>query len=159
MGKIKETLQGANKWAIMFFVLVALIVLYSGTAVSMKVSDSPAACGSCHVMNEVVRTHQVSTHANLSCNECHTPHDFLSKIPFKVYSASKDMYMNTFGEIDDVIQASERTKDAINDNCQRCHEMTNMNVALDSKQYCFDCHRTVPHFGKKPISERMVAGE
>lgn len=159
VGKIKETLQGANRWAIMFFVLLAVLVLYTGTAVSLKVTDSPEFCGNCHVMNEVARTHQMSTHANLSCNECHAPHDFLSKMPFKAYSGAKDVYMNTFGDIDDVIKAKDRTKAAINENCQRCHEMTNMNVATDSKQYCFDCHRTVPHFSQKPISERMVAGE
>ena len=159
MSKLTDKLRSANRWAVLFFALVAVVVLYSGTAVSMKATDSKEFCGSCHVMNEVVRTHQFSTHANLSCNDCHAPHDLVSKIPFKAQAGAKDIYINTFGTVDDVIHATDKTKEIVNQNCKSCHEMTNVNVAMDTKEYCFDCHRTVPHFGKKPISERMVAGE
>jgi cytochrome c nitrite reductase small subunit len=156
---LKEKLKNANKWAVMFIALVVLIVIYSGTALSMKATDSAAFCSSCHVMNEVTRTHQFSTHANLSCNDCHAPHNLVSKIPYKIKAGTKDIYVNTFGTVDDVIHAGDETKAIVNQNCQDCHTMTNMNVATDTKEYCFDCHRTVPHFGQKPISERMVAGE
>ncbi|OEF96871.1 cytochrome c3 family protein [Desulfuribacillus alkaliarsenatis] len=154
-----DKIKSANKWAVMFFVLIALVVVYSGTAISMKATDSAEFCSSCHVMNEVVRTHQVSTHANLSCNDCHAPHNITSKIPFKMKAGAKDIYINTFGEVSDVIHSTNQTKEIVNQNCLNCHGMTNKNVATDAKQYCFDCHQTVPHFNKLPISERMVAGE
>ncbi|OEF96730.1 cytochrome c3 family protein [Desulfuribacillus alkaliarsenatis] len=159
MGTLKDRLKSANKWTVMFFALLVAILLYSGTAISMKATDTAEFCSSCHVMNEVVRTHQISTHANLTCNDCHAPHDILSKIPFKAKAGAKDIYINTFGEVSDVIQSTSKTKEIVNQNCLNCHDMTNKNVAMDAKDFCIDCHQTVPHFGKKPISERMVAGE
>lgn len=155
-----EKVKNANRWAVLFFVLIAVVILYSGTALSMKATDSAEFCGSCHVMNEVTRTHQISTHAKLSCNDCHAPHNITAKIPFKAMAGAKDIYINMFGEVDDVIHTSKKSKDIINQNCLNCHEMTNVNVAMDTKEYCIDCHQTVPHFSKRtPISERRVAGE
>ncbi|OEH85189.1 hypothetical protein BHU72_06155 [Desulfuribacillus stibiiarsenatis] len=159
MSALRERLKNANRWAVLFFVLVFAIVFYTGTAVSMKYTDSPEFCGSCHVMTGVHRTHQFSTHANLSCNDCHAPHNIVAKIPFKAKAGAKDIYKNLVGDVDDVIHANAKTREIVNQNCLNCHEMTNTNVAMDSKEFCVDCHRTVPHFSKKPISERMVAGE
>ncbi|MGF7184715.1 cytochrome c nitrite reductase small subunit [Desulfitispora alkaliphila] len=159
MEKLKQQLKSANKWFLATVALAALIVLYVGTGFAMKATDEAAFCGSCHVMNEAVRTYEQSVHASISCNDCHAPHDTIPKMAFKAKAGAKDIYKNTTGNVPDVIHATNETRDIVNDNCLNCHEMTNKNVAMDSKDYCVDCHRHVPHFNKNPIGERKVAGE
>ncbi len=160
---IKKVLEKSksNKWFLISLILAAVVVLYFGTGFAMKTTDNASFCGSCHVMHEAVRTHSQSVHAELSCNECHVPQPFPKKVVNKAYLGSKDIYKNLFTEIDDVIHTSELTKDIVNNNCSECHAMTNINVEvnMDAKQYCTDCHKQVPHFPKKPIGERRVAGE
>jgi cytochrome c nitrite reductase small subunit len=147
------------------FVLTLLLVgagLFAGVAYSMRATDDPAFCGGCHVMNEAVRTHQMSIHANLSCNECHAPKATVPKIIFKTRAGAKDIYMNTLGDVSDVIHAAENTKQVVNDNCNTCHAMTILNVAdtvAEAKPYCTDCHRSVPHMSNLPIAQRRVADE
>ncbi len=139
-------------------ILLMGIALTAGAGFSMKATDQAQFCGSCHVMYEAVRTHQHSVHAKLDCNECHTPDPFVSKMTFKSYAGMKDMYRNALGQVYDVIHATDRTKDVVNDNCTRCHAMTTLNVET-VKPYCTDCHRQVPHLSKLPVAQRRVADE
>jgi len=37
------------------------------------------------------------------------------------------------------------------------HEPTTQTVAMDAKPYCVECHRSVPHKSRTPISTRKVA--
>jgi cytochrome c nitrite reductase small subunit len=148
---------GKGKVAVLALLLVGA-GLYAGFAFSMKATDEPQFCGSCHLMYEAVRTHQMSAHAKQACNECHIPHQMPSKMIYKSKSGAKDMYQNTLGDVFDVIHAAQSTKTVVNDNCTRCHVMTTLNVA-EVKEYCTDCHRSVPHMSKLPISQRRVADE
>ncbi|MDW7675029.1 MAG: NapC/NirT family cytochrome c [Bacillota bacterium] len=154
-----EKLKGSNKWFIISIILGVFILFYAGTGFAMKATDRADFCGSCHVMNEAVRTYNLSVHADLACNQCHAPHQITSKIGFKTQAGFKDIYKNVTNDVGDVIQATSKTKEIANQNCINCHSMTNKNVAMDAKEFCTDCHRQVPHFNKIPIGERMVAGE
>jgi cytochrome c nitrite reductase small subunit len=152
---------GRGKVAILVLLLVGA-GLYAGMAFSMKATDQPEFCGSCHVMYEAVRTHQMSAHAELACNECHAPDETVPKMFFKARAGAKDFYQNTLGDVFDVIHASDKTREVVNQSCLNCHSMTILNVADDvteAKQYCTDCHRSVPHMSKLSISERRVADE
>ena len=152
---------GRGKMAVLVLLLVGA-GLYAGMAFSMKVTDQPEFCGSCHVMYEAVRSHQMSVHANLACNECHAPEAAVPKILFKARAGAKDFYQNSLGDVFDVIHATERTREVVNESCVRCHSMTILNVSermVQAKPYCTDCHRSVPHMSKLPISERRVADE
>lgn len=149
-----------NKWFLVSIALALVIIVYAGAGFSMRTTDTAPFCGSCHVMNEVVRTHQKSVHAKLTCNECHAPQDSLvSKMIFKTRSGMRDIYVNTLGTVPDVIQAEPATKTVVNQNCKHCHFMTVLNVDMESKEHCTDCHRQVPHFKKLPIDQRRVANE
>ncbi len=159
MDDFRGRLRKMNKWFITSMVLVGLIIIYAGTGFAMKATDQAAFCGSCHVMSEAVRTYERSVHAGISCNDCHAPHDTVPKIIFKAQAGAKDIYKNTVGDVDDIIRATAKTKEIVNANCSSCHTMTNVNVAMDAKEYCTDCHQHVPHFRKTPIGERRVAGE
>jgi len=123
-------------------------------------TDQPEFCGSCHVMYEATRTHQQSVHAELSCNECHAPHNAIPKMVFKSWAGAKDMYKNTFGEVGDIILPSDRSRQVVQDNCTNCHAMTGLNVEpVEVKERCTDCHRQVPHMRSTPVAERRVADE
>lgn len=135
------------------------VVLLAGSAIAMRVTDQRPFCASCHVMQEAALTHKMSTHANLTCNECHAPHNLAAKIPFKAAEGLRDFTANMQGK-DVPIPVSMRTKDVVNANCKSCHAMTNMNVAsMEAKPYCVDCHRSVAHMRQKPISTRTVAND
>ncbi|MDL2286199.1 NapC/NirT family cytochrome c [Desulfococcaceae bacterium OttesenSCG-928-F15] len=134
--------------------------LYAATTMTLKATDTPEFCASCHVMHEVVRTQQHSVHASLACNDCHLPDKGMKRLYHKAKSGAWDFYQNTLGDPPDVIHASLEMKEIINQNCNSCHVMTNLNVtSMDSKKFCTDCHRQVPHYSKSPIAERMAANE
>lgn len=159
LSRIRDNLQSNGKWFLVSLGLVLLIILYTGSSIAMKKTDQPAFCSSCHVMNQATRTFMTSVHADLSCNDCHAPQQPLAMVAFKTKAGVSHVSRYITGGIDDVIRATDKTKEVVNQNCLRCHQMTNINVAMDAKESCIDCHRQVPHFAKNPIRERMVAGE
>ncbi|MBS4025465.1 MAG: NapC/NirT family cytochrome c [Clostridia bacterium] len=160
ISKLKEKLKSNNKWFLISLVLMMGIFLYAGSSFAMKATGQAEFCSSCHVMNQAARTYLDSVHAGISCNDCHAPHQPLAQTTFKAKAAFDHISANISGNIDDVIHAKAHSKAVVNQNCMNCHQMTNKNVASnDVKQSCTDCHRQVPHFSKKPIGERKVAGE
>jgi cytochrome c nitrite reductase small subunit len=136
------------------------VVALATLAFGMKYTDQRPFCTSCHIMDPVGVTHKLSGHANISCNDCHAPHNLLAKLPFKAIAGARDVYMNTLGHPGDLILAGMETKEVVNANCKACHTMTNVEVAsMEAKKYCTDCHRNVQHMRMKPISTREVADE
>lgn len=149
-GRLKLVLVSATLGA------AALVMLAYG----MHATDRRQFCTGCHIMQSAGVTHKLSTHANITCNDCHAPHNLLVKLPFKARAGAKDAYMNTLGHPGDLIRAGVATKDVVNANCKNCHAMTNINVAsMESKPYCTDCHRNIAHMRMKPISTREVGDE
>lgn len=124
---------------------------------SLHATDQRQFCVSCHVMQEAAITHKLGTHANLSCNDCHAPHNLMAKLPFKAQAGVVDFVANMSGA-DVPYPVSQKNRDAINQNCIACHARTNMNVAsMDAKPYCVDCHRNIAHMRFQPVSSRTVA--
>ena len=76
--------------------LGAALVL--AAAAGMQFTDARPFCSSCHVMHEAALTHSQSPHADLACNECHAPHNLLSKIPFKAKEGIRDFIGNVQGK-------------------------------------------------------------
>lgn len=151
------TEPGGRRW--MYLSLALAAVLVAGTAMSfaMQTTDQATFCGSCHVMSEAAWTHQHSVHAKLACNECHAPAELTAKIPFKAATGTADITANLAKRYSEVIHAEKRHKDVVNTNCRRCHAATIKDVSMESKPYCVDCHRSVPHKASTPISSRKVA--
>lgn len=146
-----EKLKRLDK-KILLFTLIGVfvgIVLFAGTAGTLKATDTGEFCSSCHIMGTVYETFSNSNHASLTCNDCHLPNDnYVSKLTEKAKAGMGHMYMNTLGasKIPDVLHATENSQEIINKNCISCHEPSLTNVehsgAYDS---CIDCHRQVPH--------------
>lgn len=135
-------------------VLGVLGLIFANAA--MVLSDSRPFCGTCHIMQQASFTQKNSSHATLSCNECHAPHTFVNKILFKAKAGAKDIWSNTF-ENPEFIVTTEDTKKIVNDNCKRCHFSTNKNVAsMNAKETCVSCHRNIPHMRMKEITTREI---
>ncbi len=144
--------------------LVGIVIGVSAFAGSMYVverTNERAFCASCHVMLPASVSNKTSLHADLACNDCHLPHDNVVNYLFtKAKLGATDIYLNTVGDYDVPVMATESMKTIVNDNCIRCHRMTNMNVAvMESKGSCVSCHRSVPHQRMKPIDTRIVSYE
>lgn len=158
---MSDGLPRKRPWLKVALVGVALgVFVLAGLAWGMRVTDARPFCSSCHIMEQAARTHKLSTHAGLACNECHAPAALLPKLPFKAQEGARDFYMNTVGDVELPLMAGLATKDVVNANCRACHFATNETVAsMDAKPYCVDCHRSVQHMRMTPISTRMVADE
>lgn len=154
-----ENVSGSRKWYYISVGLAAILVLSASVGFTMKATDQRTFCGSCHAMAEAAWTHRMSVHSKIACNECHAPRNMASKAVFKAVAGTRDIYAFTIGEMAQTIHATENTKEVVNENCRSCHTATTMNVAMDAKRYCTDCHRNVPHFKKIPIDLRSAADE
>ena len=109
-------------------------------------------------MREAAVTHKLSTHAERSCNECHAPHNWIAKIPFKAKAGIVDFVGNLAGN--DVTPPNKATRDIVNINCISCHKEVNSTVAsMDAKPYCVDCHRNLAHMRHQPIATRIESYE
>ena len=131
--------------------------LVFAAAAGMQFTDARPFCSSCHVMHEAALTHSQSPHADLACNECHAPHNLLSKIPFKAKEGIRDFIGNVQGK-EAPLAANLETRDVVQANCMSCHRVTNQDVMM-AKPYCVDCHRGMAHQKKTPVSFREAADE
>lgn len=137
-----------NKKALFVVAIIVGIFLSLLTVKTMAYTDSPGFCKSCHTMESVYTSFVDSTHSDLSCNNCHLPHDNVAhKLFFKGRAGLTHVSYNTFGndKIPNVIHATDRTKDVVNENCISCHKSTLTNVSHNAKDKCTSCHRLVPH--------------
>jgi cytochrome c nitrite reductase small subunit len=159
--KMKQKMAMKKKrgwpWGLLALAFVAGAASIIGSAVAMNTTDQAGFCGSCHSMTEAALTHKQSVHAKFACNECHAPHNLVTKIPFKAKEGTRDFFVTTTKTIPDLIHPGEETREVVQTNCLRCHEAGIQTVNMTSKTHCTDCHRHVPHTPKLPISKRSAA--
>jgi cytochrome c nitrite reductase small subunit len=114
-------------------------------------SDDPAACVNCHVMREHYDGWlKASHHAVATCNDCHTPVDFIGKYLSKAengYWHSKGFTLQDFHE---PIMIRPRNLAVLQENCVRCHQLLVSEInthAGDAHKMldCVQCHRAVGH--------------
>ncbi len=154
-----------NKKMLFLIAIITGILLSLLTVKTMAYTDSPGFCKTCHIMESEYTSFENSTHAGLSCNDCHLPHDsIVHKLFFKGRAGMTHVFYNTFGtkDIPQVIHATDRTMTAVNANCIHCHESTLSNVSHKAKDNCTSCHKLVPHgkdFKDKTFKEAPKSGE
>jgi len=136
---------------------LAGMALLVGAALAMTATDQAPFCGSCHSMAEAALTHKRSVHAELACNECHAPHNLVAKLPFKSKEGLRDIWATATSSVPDLIHPGGDTRRVTQENCQRCHGATTSTVIMQSKEFCTDCHRHVPHSPKIPVAKRSAA--
>lgn len=131
---------------------IGALLLVGFGAAGYVYADSPAFCGSCHSMQEAHAAWLDSNHKNISCAECHLPHDSLgSKLAAKAKTGMNDTYHEIMRDYPVHIQVSDAGKSYINDNCLRCHESTMEIVSAHTagEQNCLKCHSSVAHGSNK----------
>jgi cytochrome c nitrite reductase small subunit len=150
------------------FVGLGIYVLYISNAVSY-LSDKPEACVNCHVMAPQFATWQRGSHGRVTnCNDCHVPQDnFVRTYAFKAMDGLRHATMFTLRLEPQVIRIKQAGKDAVQENCIRCHSnnihpislraVTNASIIDEGDRYCWDCHRTVPHGRVNSLSSTPYA--
>lgn len=120
-------------------------------------SDDPAACINCHVMNEHYDAWQRGPHhAVAHCNDCHVPHDsLLSKYMVKAEHGYRHSKGFTFQDFHEPIQLTAGSRAVVIENCVRCHDAMTHEIRLSAgggatpsasaDLDCISCHSSVAH--------------
>jgi cytochrome c nitrite reductase small subunit len=120
-------------------------------------SDDPQTCVNCHVMYPEYATWKNGSHGRVTtCNDCHVPQDnIFRKYLFKASDGLRHASMFTFRMEPQVIRIKSMGRNAVQENCIRCHANYLHPVSLraigakgiqdDTERVCWDCHRETPH--------------
>ncbi|MEP0861316.1 MAG: cytochrome c nitrite reductase small subunit [Ignavibacterium sp.] len=160
--KLLKSLIPPPQWRFLVIVLfgigvgLLLLTLHLARATSY-LSDDPAACVNCHVMAPYFATWERGSHGRVAtCNDCHIPHDnVVNTYLFKAMDGMRHSYVFTFRLEPQVIRIKQAGKDAVQQNCIRCHQnvihpislraISNQKIQEEGDGYCWDCHRETPH--------------
>ncbi len=141
---------------------IALLALLASLGVGAVVTDftaylgdDPTTCNNCHVMDGVYENwYHAGHHGWATCNDCHTPHDFIPKYVIKAINGFNHVSAFTLGRIPEAIRAKPLSRQIVEANCIRCHAETVAEIpdgVMDSGRFCFECHRRPAH-GPRGIS-------
>lgn len=119
-------------------------------------SNDPAACKNCHVMNQVYESWERGGHQHVAtCNDCHVPHNFIEKWIFKAQNGLSHGYAFTKGNVPVSFTAVPKGKKIIQQNCISCHgeyaatsvhaKQAGGSDTQNEALSCVSCHRQVGH--------------
>jgi len=115
-------------------------------------SNNPASCANCHIMNDQYNAWQKSSHhAVATCNDCHTPHDFFGKYYTKASNGFWHSYYFTTNRFHEPIEITERNRRITEQSCRGCHQTMVESIEFSVRPEHFDevsclrCHRSVGH--------------
>jgi len=142
-----------------FVVTAALLGFASGlglyTFVYAKghayLTDDPAACANCHVMNEQYDGWLKASHRSVAgCNDCHVPANLIGKYWTKSRNGFWHSYYFTTQTFHEPIRATPTSRRIAEANCRRCHDpvvqaMGTPSHAGDDSLSCIRCHGSVGH--------------
>jgi cytochrome c nitrite reductase small subunit len=113
------------------------------------ISDDPQACANCHVMRDVFNGWNHSSHKAVAvCNDCHTPHDFISKYAVKAINGWNHSAAFTTGNFPDPIRINAMNRSVALNNCFYCHSDLVAAMGHDPQgepTNCLACHENVGH--------------
>ena len=85
-------------------------------------TDDPAACANCHVMEEQFSAWVKSSHRNVAgCNDCHTPKGFVGKYATKATNGFWHSFYFTTGTFPDPIRIRPPNRTVTEGTCRDCH--------------------------------------
>lgn len=111
-------------------------------------TNDPAACANCHVMNDQYNAWLKSSHRAVAvCNDCHTPHALLGKYLTKMENGFRHSTAFTTGWFPEPIRITRGSARVAEANCRRCHgEVVQAIEAGGNEQLtCTRCHAGVGH--------------
>ena len=86
-------------------------------------TNNPAACANCHVMQEHFDAWNKSSHrAVATCNDCHTPHNLVGKYITKASNGFWHSFYFTTGNYPDPLRITPRNHRVTEETCRYCHQ-------------------------------------
>ncbi len=86
-------------------------------------TDNPEACANCHIMEDYYAAWQKGSHrAVATCNDCHTPHNFVGKYATKAENGFWHSFYFTTGRYPDPIRITPRNRRVTEQTCRDCHQ-------------------------------------
>ncbi|HMP69513.1 MAG TPA: cytochrome c nitrite reductase small subunit [Pirellulaceae bacterium] len=113
-------------------------------------SNDPASCANCHIMQSHYDSWQNSSHRNVAtCNDCHLPHDFMGKWFTKADNGLLHSWAFTMGNFHEPIQIKPRNRRVTQNACLYCHQDF-VHAMLPVQEQgdmlnCTHCHYSVGH--------------
>jgi cytochrome c nitrite reductase small subunit len=116
-------LAGLALCAVIGLFIGAVLFTADSAEMTSYMSDDPKACVNCHIMRQQYNDWQRSSHhAAATCNDCHTPHDFVGKYTMKAVHGYRHSKGFTLGDFPDPIRIKPDSLRVVDANCVRCHE-------------------------------------
>jgi cytochrome c nitrite reductase small subunit len=113
-------------------------------------TNDPAACANCHVMNQQYDGWLKSSHRSVTCNDCHTPHSLVPKYLTKASNGFWHSFGFTTGRFPDPIRIKPHNRDVTERACRDCHAdvvgaMSGGSLHGPAETSCIKCHLSVGH--------------
>ena len=121
-------------------------------------TNDPKACANCHVMNDQYDGWLKASHRSVAtCNDCHTPHNFVGKYYTKAKNGFWHSFYFTTGAFPEPIRATASSRRITEAACRSCHEpivqaMGTPAHAGSRDISCIRCHGSVGHMELSPTS-------
>lgn len=115
---------------------------------SSYMTNDPAACANCHVMNDYYAQWQRSSHRSVAvCNDCHTPKGLIPKYVVKARNGFWHSFYFTTGNFPDNIQITPANHKVAEASCQKCHSALTqtMSPGHGAPTGCVKCHGKIGH--------------
>jgi cytochrome c nitrite reductase small subunit len=110
-------------------------------------TDNPAACANCHVMQSHYEGWLKSSHhAVATCNDCHTPAGPAEKALVKAVNGARHSLAFTLGNFPDSLRARPQDHAVLEEQCRRCHADALLAMPHGGAGVsCVRCHNSVGH--------------
>ena len=113
-------------------------------------TNDPAACANCHVMEEYYTGWMRSSHrAAAVCNDCHTPPGLVPKYATKASNGFWHSFAFTTGRFPDPLRIKPHNREVAETSCRKCHgavvEAMDAGHPGAERTGCIRCHGAVGH--------------
>ena len=115
-------------------------------------TNDPAACANCHVMQEHYDDWRHSSHRSVAvCNDCHTPPGLIPKYITKASNGFWHSFAFTTGRFPDPLRIKPHNRDVTERACRKCHAaIVQANDPIPQHDpsdapSCIRCHSPVGH--------------
>ena len=116
---------------------------------SSYLTNDPAACANCHIMENHYRAWMKSSHRAVAvCNDCHTPPGLIPKYTTKAINGFNHSLAFTTGRFPEPLRITVRNVEATEKACRKCHFEIVSAIEAHPEQdrlSCIRCHSTVGH--------------
>ena len=114
------------------------------------VTNDPAACANCHVMDNHYRAWATSSHRAVAvCNDCHTPPGLARKYTVKAINGFNHSLAFTTGRFPEPLRMTAMNVEVTEKACRKCHgavvEAIEGPFDGENRLSCIRCHSTVGH--------------